>query len=339
MSRYRDSDRLLSVRVAERGLSPDVLGAVTKATIQYSTTQTTQFVFSVVDPELALLAGGFMPKRTPVTYARLRLEVAVREVVVVGTSTPALQLTCRAAGVQRLKRAVGPYIWRGLSWTAWAKEQARIVGLGFLGQPSAVKAQIVRAGKSKGSPAASSWDVLQDGANELGFLAYEAAGVIYFGQPTWLAAHVPQLTLRWHGSGSTKTDPGLLSVPLIRDSDDDTTAGYTGTLATTPDLSEVLAPPASIRLEGLGPYSARYMATDVTLDLDGVTAGSVSIATPVNPEPQPDTSNDTAAAAKAANPSTKAKQPAYVATPVWKPDQVPTSPRPYRAPGSSVGAI
>ena len=339
MSRYLDSNRLRSIRVAEKGLSPDILPAVLKASLEFSTTQTSQMVIQIADPDLVLVSGGFMPKGTPVTYARLKLEVAVREIVVVCTSSAALQVTCRSTGTQRLRRGKGPKVWRNLSWTAWAKQQATTVGLGFLGQPSAVKKQIVRKPADKGTPAESTWDVLQAGASELGFLAFEAQGVLYFGQPTWLAANLPQLSVRWHGAGSTQTDPGLLQVPVIRDSDDDVDAGYTGSLSVTPDLSEMLAPPAAIRLYGVGPYSARYLSTDVSLDLDGVTAASVSIETPVNPEPQPDTSDDSSSPGTSKKaPGTvsgydektgNALGPKYVPTPIASPDAPESTPRPY----------
>jgi hypothetical protein len=328
VSRYLDSNRLRSVLVAEKRLADDILPAVLKATLEFSTTQTSQLVLQVVDPDLALVAGGFMPKGTAVTYGKLALEVAVREIVVVGSSTPAVQVTCRSRGVQRLRRAKGAHVWRNQSWTQWAGDQAKIVGLGFLGQPSGRKSQITRKSE-QGSTPESSWDTLQNGANELGFSAFEAQGVLYFGQPTWLAAHLPQLSVRWSRAGATSaTTAGLLQVPTVRDSDDDEAAGYTGSLSVTPDLSELLAPPAAVRVYGIGPYSARYLVTDVNLDLDGVTAGSVTIATPVNPDPQPDSSDTSTKSAKTAASSTGSSSPLkpYVPTPVTTSPDVPPTP-------------
>jgi hypothetical protein len=329
VSRYLTSDRLRSVVIGSTRVAEDVAAAITKASISASTTQTTQLVMQIVDPALALLTGSFAPKRTPVLYATLKLEVAVREIIVVGTSTPALQLTCRSQGIQTLKRATGARTWGGLSYTDWLRQQCAAVGLGFVGQPSA-KRTIART-VTKGQPPQSTWEVATNGASDLGFLLFEAGGVVYFGQPTWLAAHLPQVSVRWAGAGGPNTTPGLTQVPTVRDSDDDPTVGYTGLLACVPDLAETLAPPCAITVEGIGPYSARYLATDLELDLDGVTTASVSIATPVNPAPVTDSTStaSTSAAVGYNNATGNATGPAYKPTPIYKPDQVQPASRPY----------
>lgn len=284
--------RLSAVHVAQARLAPDVAELVTTANLSLSTSQTGQLELTLADPSLALIAGGFLPKRTQVTYAGLRLEVAVREIVSIGggssAGAPGLKVTCRATAVQRLKRRIGPRVWAGLSYTQWLRGEAAAVGAGFVGQPSAKQAHVIRKA-DKGSPAESSWDTATRAAGEVGFILFEAAGVIYFGRPSWIVTSRPRLTVHWAGAGQTGTDPHLVAVPAIRDSDDDRSNGLTGTLSCTIELAETLMPGHALSLTGLGPFSSRpFLITDMGADLlNPGTVNTVSIATPVDPAPQP----------------------------------------------------
>lgn len=284
--RYTNAGRLGAVLVGVAGdrLADNIADAVTRATLDLSTTQTSQLRLVVTDPTLELVAGGWLGKRTPVRYAGLALEVAVREITTVGT-IPALGITARARGVQALRRRRGTHVWRGLSYTQWARMEARAAGLAFVGEPSAPRRQIIRKAADGGQPAESSWDVLGRGASELGYVLFESAGTLYFARPTWLAKHLPMRHVTWSASGTGHTTPGLLKVPEIRDSDDDLARGYSGSLSCDPELADDLGPGVAVTVHGVGPYAAVYLVNSLGMDLDGVSPCTVSIATPVNPDP------------------------------------------------------
>lgn len=288
MARYSDQGRLKAIVVGSPGdrLHDDIVASVAKASLSLSSSQTSQLTLAVEDHQLELVTGGFLGKRTPVSYAGLRFEVAVREIVTVGSGIPALQLTCRAAVVQAMKRRRGVRAWSSLSYTQWARMEVEAAGGRFVGESSARKRQIVRKDE-KGQPPESSWDVLQRGAQECGFVAFESEGVVYFGRPSWLAARASKVHLYWSGGGGGNTTAGLLGVPTIRDSDDDQKAGYTGSVSVDPGLAEQLVPAKCAVLHGVGPYDAAYLVGDVTLDLAATSPASITIATPVDPEPAP----------------------------------------------------
>lgn len=281
--------RISAVHVAEARLPRDMAELVTAASLSLSTSQTSQLQLTFADPQLALIAQGYLPKRTQLSYAGLALEVAVREIVSIGggAGAPGLQITARATAVQRLKRRIGPRVWAGLSYTQWLHSEATAVGARFVGQPSPRQAHVIRKA-DKGSPAESSWDTATRGAGELGFIVFEAAGVVYFGRPSWIVATQPRHVVHWAGNGAA-AHPQLLGVPSVRDSDDDRSNGLTGTLTATIALAETLPPGHGLSLTGLGPFSAApFLITDLTVDLlNQATANTVSYATPVDPAPQP----------------------------------------------------
>lgn len=287
MSTYADSrGRLRAIQVAGKGLADNIVEAVTNANLSLANSQTSQLVITVADPDLALLHGGFLAKGTAVDYGAQKLRVAVREVTTNG-SLAALALTCRSRGIQAMKAEKGRHVWRGQSYTHWLAAQAHARGLKFLGEPSATRSIIERK-HDQGQTPESSWDVAARGAQTLGYLLFESEGTIYFGRPSWLVRRLPHTDITWHTGGGGKTTPGLLAVPNVRDSDDDPTAGITGSLSCSPGLTEVLSPARVVRLHGMGEYSRTYLVTSSSLDLGGRRTGAVQIGTPVDPDPAPE---------------------------------------------------
>jgi cell wall-associated NlpC family hydrolase len=262
------------LRVAGAPLSSRVAAAITESSLSLSTSQTSQLELTIADPNLELLSPTVngLAKRTRVDWGPLAFEVAVRGTTAVG-GNPGLSVTLRARGVQQLKRRTGARVWRSQSYTTWLRSEARAVGLAFYGQPSPTARQVLR-GKDE-----SSWAVAQRGARELGFIVYESAGAIYFGQPRWLVAHLPRLTV-------ARTAAELHAFPELRDSDDDETAGVTGSLSIAASAAGLYLPGRGVHLTGLGPYTGVYQITGLSSDLDGGPA-SVQLATPIDPDPEP----------------------------------------------------
>ncbi len=283
------SDRLTAVHVSQARLAPDLASLIAAANLSLSTTQTSQLELTFLDADMALIAGGFLPKRTPVSYGGLALEVAVREIVTVN-SAPAFKVTARASAIQRLKRATGARVWSGLSYTQWLASECAAVGAGFIGQASPTQTQVIRKA-DKGEAPESTWDTATRAASELGYILFEAAGVVYFGKPSWIVKTQARSRIGWFGNGAAGTHPDLFSPPSVRDSEDDQTNGLTGSLSCTIGLAETLMTGNVLELAGLGPFSAQpFLITDTSIDLaDPTSVNTVSFATPLDPAPQPPT--------------------------------------------------
>lgn len=286
MSRYTVDGRLGALEVAYARLLPAFVEAVQKAAVDLSIDATSQLSLTVLDPTLELLGADVLGKRTAVRLAGLTFEVTVRELISVG-KVPALKVVCRVAGVQALKRARTPHVWSELSPTRWAALEAAAAGLRFVGEPSAVRRQIVREPTDGAPVAPSSWELLGELATQLGFLMFESEGTLYFGRPSWLLAQFPITPIVWRGRGEVGTTDALLACPQLRDSDDDSRRGFSGSLSVAPALGELLLPARGIDLSGVGPFSGRYLCAGLQMDLDGISPASVPIQTPVDPTPQP----------------------------------------------------
>lgn len=282
---YTDVGQRARVRVDDEAVEDVLAARLTKATLQLSNSATSQLVLGTPDPRLRLLRADCLDKGTEVRFGDLRLVVAVRELTLEG-SVPLLQVTARARGVQKMRRTSGARVWRGMSPTQWVHLVARDADLEVVAEPSHSRAMIRRAGPKKGQPGETDWDVFARLATELGFIAYESEQTLYFGRPTWLAKQFDRIEVTWRVD-SDPTPGGLLGVPTVRDSDDDTTHGFTGTLVVTAEAAERFTPSKAVQLGGVGPYDGVYLITDTSLTLDGASPATVSIATPVNPEPQP----------------------------------------------------
>ena len=282
---YADAGQRRRVLVNGDALEARLAERLTKATLSLSNSATSQLVLGVADPKLQLLRSDELDKGTEIRFADLRLVVAVRELVLDG-STPALQVTARARGIQKMRRTRGGRVWRGLSPTQWVHMVGRAADLRVVAEPSHQRKVIHRAAAKKGEPGESDLDVFNRLASELGFIGYESQQTLYFGRPTWLAKRLPQLDVVWRVDGDPEPD-GLLAVPAVRDSDDDTAHGFTRTLSVSPVAAERFTPNRAVHLTGMGPYSGVYLITDTSLTLDGSSPASVTIATPVNPDPEP----------------------------------------------------
>lgn len=246
---------------------------------------------SLSDPRFELLGSGLFATGTAVDWLDLALELAVVETG--GTGSPTLDLTARSRGAQALKRAKGALVVRNMSPTAFAEAQAKAVGLGFAGEASAIRPSIARAEPEPGAgEPESSWDVIQGLAAELGFVAFEAAGRLLFGRPSWLIRHAAAAgtdwTVRYAPTGELKGDAKLLEVigiPTCRRS--------ANAKDTTVDVSVVRAGGLKVRpgdkatLAGVPTFDGDYLVKSVNIDLDALTPVGLSLAVPYDPPPQP----------------------------------------------------
>lgn len=147
--------------------------------------------------------GRGLALRSRVTWVGLRYNVSAVELGD-GPGDPRAVYSCRDVYIDQLKRtnvdAGGKAIeyvvgnpfhgvsaaGKKLSPTEYAALQARGVGLAFMGEGSARRSDIAPE-KGDDGIYESQWEVISRLATELGYLAFVARDVLYFGRPTWLA--------------------------------------------------------------------------------------------------------------------------------------------------------
>ena len=254
--------------------------------LELSTSEMSQLDFVLSDPDFSLLASGALGLGTRIDFGDIPLEVAAAEVG--GDSTPTLAVTLRSAGIMALKRKKGALVVSDTSPTDFAQREAESVGLGFVGEPSAALPQIARTAEPGEEPE-SSWDVITNLANELGYITFEAKGVLYFGKPTWLIANAGGAVYTVRYPAETSADEwGITSVPSIRRVEvaDQFTPPVTGTITLPYDKASKLRPGDRINLVGIPTFEAEYMVTTVPLSIDGVSPVGIGIETPTDPEPK-----------------------------------------------------
>ena len=281
--RYTLDGRLGRLRVRGAKLKANVAQAVTSASLELATGAVTELKLTIADPDLELLAARlFVPGTdrkggSPVDYMDLKLEVAAVEV-----DGGILTVSARSLGAQKLRRARGKLVRRKLSPTAWARLEAKAAGLKFVGEPSPERRQIVR---QAGDDAETSWDTLNRLAEELGYITFEAAGVLYFGRPTWLADRAQRrLRIAWKGAD---TDPRILTMPKCRRTGDNARKVAEVEVELAGTLGDDVRPGHRFTLDGVPTFDGRYLVDSVTIPLDDASPVSVKASTPINPTPQP----------------------------------------------------
>lgn len=284
MGTFTLDGRLGDLIVRGARLKGNLVEAVTAASVSLSTSEVTQLDLAIVDDDrFTLLRSGLFAPGTTHTrgsrldYRDLRLEVRAVELAARGADH-AIRVTARSLGAGNLKRARGAAVRKGLSPTQFAGLEAKAAGLAFVGQPSAERKAVAR------KTGETSWDVCQRLASELGYLCFEAAGVLHFGRPTWLAEHGKALRVTWRGA---RTDNALDAVPTCRRTGDNARRLAEVTAQLRGSLGEDARPGMALVLAGVPTFEGRYLVDSVGFSLAEDTAADVTATTPVNPKPEP----------------------------------------------------
>lgn len=281
--RYTLDGRIGRLRVRGAKLKANVARAVLSASLDLAVGSVTELKLTLADPDLELLAARlFVPGTdrkpgSPVDYMDLKLECAAVEV-----NDGILTVTARELGAQKLRRARGKLVRRKLSPTEWASLEAKAAGLAFVGEKSPERRQIVR---QAGDDPETSWDTLNRLAEELGYVTFVAAGVLYFGRPSWLADRAQRrLRVKWQGGD---TDPRILTMPTCRRTGDNRRRVAEVSVTLTGELGDDVRPGHRLTLDGVPTFEGRYLIDAVTIPLDDASPVSVKASTPINPTPQP----------------------------------------------------
>lgn len=273
-------------KIIARGgkLSANVAERVIDGAVELTSSEATQLTLRLVDDaDLNVLGSGLFAAGTPtkagsrLNYGGLRLEVRAVEIAPRG-SDHTLTVTARSLGISKLKRARGARVWRNLTPTQAARQLAKEAGLGFVGQSSGKRTSIARKG---GEEVETSWDLLTRLASELQFIVYEAAGVLYFGKPTWLVEELDPYRLRWKGAA---TGSHVDALPTCRRSGDDPKALATIAAALRGDDAEDLTPGHALALSGVPTFEGRYLIDRITIPLVEGAPIDLSAITPIDPD-------------------------------------------------------
>jgi hypothetical protein len=272
--------RLARVRVRGRQL-PAVQRAAMTGELTVSMSEVTTLSLVVADPELAVLEAGIFRKGVPMSYGRLDLVVTTRTIEDSTGGVPTLTVEAMDAGAQKARHARGELVRRDVSPSTYVAIGAREAGLRSVVQPTPTRRHITRKGASKGQPAEDEYSVWQRLADDLGFVCFVVAGVVYFAQPTWLHKHLPAVDVDW------RHDKRVLGLPRATESVNDPSQPVSIELAVTDDFAETLVPGVGAHVLGLPTFVATYLVTETRVPMDDSQSCSVSAATPVNPEPAP----------------------------------------------------
>lgn len=282
-----EGGRIGALKVRGEGLKANLAKAVTGSpTLDLSVDQVSQLIFVLDDPGLSIYESGIFDDRARIDYGSLDFEVAATEVA--GASgDPIVTVTARSRGAQKMKRAKGALVMRDISPTGFAGARARAHNLEFVGEPSAKRAQVVRA-DPKGDQPESDWTACQRLARELGYWMFEAAGTLYFGRPKWLLARGREFTVHYPRA-RTRDELSPSQVPTCRRSVDaeegkgrsiDLLVGYE-------DGGRSILPGSVVEFGGIRGYAGLYIVTGVNFTLQDDSDVAVSLATPIDPKPEP----------------------------------------------------
>lgn len=281
------SERLGALKVRGKGLSANLVKAVVGApAVDLSSSQVSQMTLTIDDPRLEILESGIFDERARIDYLDLALEVAAIEVLG-GAGDPYLAITARSRGAQKMKRDKGELVTKNVSPTEFMEARSRHHGLDFVGEPSAKRAQVIRA-EPRGSAAETDWTAGQRLASELGYWFFEAYGVVYFGRPRWLIKRTRELTVRYpRARADGEIAPSL--VPTCRLSvDAEEGRGRTIDLWLPYDGGGKRAiPGALVEFAGVHGFAGDYIVVSANFTLAQDSEVNVSLAKAVDPKPEP----------------------------------------------------
>lgn len=279
--------------VRGNNLTADIVERVTSAKVSWSTSQIGQLTLRVTDDANFAIyrrglftPGGSDREGSQCDLGPLPFEVAAVELAPRGVDHE-LVVTARSLGAQKLRRRTGAVSIANTSWSAWAATEAAEVGLKFVGQDSQVLPNIARkAGTDTGGDGKpeSTWDALQRGAKDIGFICFEAAGTLYFGQPTWLLARAlesPDTHRQWWWRPGTEGMP-LRELPRCRRTGDDP-AKVASVVCHLNTSEDDVSAGMGVRLHDLLDFSGDYLVDAVTFDLAATTTVEVQASTAVDP--------------------------------------------------------
>lgn len=261
------------------------------ANVDLSMNQVSQFSFEFLDEGFRIFNEGTFKPNVGVQLGRFEMSVASVRTGDAGAGAEKITIVARPIVVRMLKDARGNKVMKNISPTGFVLAECGRLGIPCVAQKSQKRDRVARDvqekgikyGERRGKEVPSSWTTFRRLADELGFVVFESAGVIYFGKPTWLVRRTQndpvivnwktgrqELRTQWVPECSRTLDGELKTVnvklPFRR--------------------WRELRPGRAFKLNGVPFFDEdTYIISTVTYDLSGrADAIDVTATIPVNPE-------------------------------------------------------
>ena len=276
-------------------LSEDLASRVTSATLSSGIGSVTQVDMTIVDPGMVLLNGGYFKKGLTAHYQDFKLIISSVTTTDVG-GKEAVNVKMRSKIVHDLKNRVGTKVYKNSSPSEFVINECKAVGAKYVVQGSARRTQVARdtaksGEKYQADSRPSSWTTFSRLADEVGFVVFECAGVVFFGKPSWLTEQFSKdpVKVEWkYGVVQDYVNETIrpISFPECTSSLD----GDTGA-----DISVVLPMyrfydirlGRALLLSGVPNFNGTYMITNIDFPLAGGETITVNAEIPEDPEANP----------------------------------------------------
>jgi hypothetical protein len=170
----------------------EVTESVMGLTVSLTANMTSQLSMQIYDPKFRMMKANYFQIRRPVSYRGQAYEISSASAQRHPTSPDSVQLQCRSAAVQRMRRDKGAANWN-TSAAGFAKQMAEKFGLEAFIQSTPDRINITR--QSGDNSDESTWDVLQRLANDLEYVVFESYGVLYFSSEEFLIERQPGIVV------------------------------------------------------------------------------------------------------------------------------------------------
>lgn len=249
----------------------EIRESVSTMKLSFSSSGVSQLEFSVTDPKFKMWNSHYFLIRRQVYYLTpgnpigTPYEVAAVEIEGDPKQGDSVNVTCRAAECQRMKRDKGAANFGAISPTSLASQMAAKFGLGFFGESSPAKDAIVRTQNETTDE--STWDVLRRLASDLQFEFFEADGILYFASQKFIMDTQVAVSIGWPPK-PTDTMP-MFKMSLRRSDNNPRGLEFSGDFHRTNGIK--LRPGMRLQItRGLDIVQERMMITNVDWDEGGV---------------------------------------------------------------------
>lgn len=261
---------------------------VTEMRYSWTIDQESQFSFSAVDPNFAMLEANYFQPRRNVAVENNAFTIATVRVSQGQGQSPLVSVEARRIGIQAMRLDKNPAAVSAATATEYVKIQAERVGLKFQGENTSVVPNLTAVSESVADE--SVWDVVTGLAGEAQFVVFENDETLYFASERWLLGKygLPQQYENGIPLSYPSTRPGsqepfqILEVPEFYTSDQDPYAAEFKCIVARTNGTQ-LRPGMTAIWDGVPRFRGRYLITEVSYDLDSPNPVSVSGRTPEAP--------------------------------------------------------
>ena len=256
--------------------------AVTRLDYSWTLDSVSEVSFDVWDADFLLINRNYFVPRRDVTVDGNLFEITVIDISQGPGQSPLVKIQARKKAAQLMKRDKNPAAYGGGTATDYARAVASRFGLNFVGEPTAAKAVQIQS-SNEGRPQ-SVWDVLKSNASEAQFVVFESDNTLYFASEVWLLGKWANVPFKWPTLDPTDSYP-LYEIPNCRTSDDDPNAAEIRFVVDRTNAVN-LRPGMTVVFSGINNFDASYLISEVSYSWGSLNPVSVSVRTPVKPEPK-----------------------------------------------------